>query len=600
MKPWRMLWRLVCYRPRLYLLDLGLGILFSVLLGLVPGFLLRLFFNLLSGTATVEIGTVEIGTVEIGLWAIVALFVASELARGVLMFAFVAVDITLLSHIRALLRKNLLAQVLRRPGAEPLPTTSGEAISRFRDDVFDVGFFLGGPQLIDFLAQGTFVVIAVTIMWQINWLITAGIILPLALIVLLTKLATARVQRYRAASRAATGRVTGALGTMFGAVQAIQVATVEERVISHFRQLNEVRRRETVRDRVFSAVLDAVFKNTTNVGMGVILLLAGEAIRDGTFTVGDFALFVFYLQWVTNAMNVLGRVLAGYKQVSVSLERMTTLLGDAPDASLVAYGPIYMREEPPPITMLAKRAGDHLQQLRVTNLSYRYPESRHGIQHVTFTIARGSFTVVTGRVGAGKTTLLRVLLGLLPKSTGVIEWNGALVHAPATFFVPPHSAYTPQTPRLTSESLRNNLLLGLSEEQVDLAAAIHRAVFDHDVVLLEAGLDTVVGPRGVKLSGGQVQRAAAARMFVRCPELLVFDDLSSALDVQTEQLLWERLFAQAGVTCLAVSHRRAALERADQIILMKDGAINGIGSLEQLLLENVEMQTLWKEGGHVK
>ena len=89
-------------------------------------------------------------------------------------------------------------------------------------------------------------------------------------------------------------------------------------------------------------------------------------------------------------------------------------------------------------------------------------------------------------------------------------------------------------------------------------------------------------------------------MFVRCPELLVFDDLSSALDVQTEQLLWEQLFAQAGVTCLAVSHRRAALERADQIILMKDGAINGIGSLEQLLLENVEMQTLWKEGGHVK
>lgn len=477
-------------------------------------------------------------------------------------------------------RVNLLRSLAEEPGpaAGRLPGAPGEAVSRFRDDVEELALVL--DVWLDISGALVSSALAVAVLVAIDPGAALAIAAPVALAALAAWRLGPRLRAWRRAAREATARVTGFIGDTFGAVSAVQSAGAEQAVHRRFVALNAARAVVGRRDQVGSELVRSLGYGTGEVAVGAALVVVAAALGRGDLSVGDVALFAAYAAVIAEVPKWVGRSLVYHRQADVSVDRLAELLRTPDRRAVVAPTPTHLRQGPPPLATPADGEGrDHpagpldepLEELRVEGLTVHHPGSGRGVEGVDLLVRRGELVVLTGPIGAGKTTVLRALLGLVAADGGTVRWNGALVPDPSVTLVPPRVAYLPQVPRLFSEPLADTILLGAPPDR--LGWALWAACLDEDVARLPAGTATDVGPRGLRLSGGQAQRVGLARALVRAPDLLVVDDLSSALDTETESRLWSRLAAGGFTTALVVSHRPHVLEAADRVVVLADGRV---------------------------
>ena len=508
------------------------------------------------------------------LYWLAAVLVVIEVGRMVVLQTAVLWWIRAWEYIRALCRFNMLSAQLANGGEEAgRPVSSaGEAVTRFRDDTEDIAML--SDTWIDVAGGLAFTVLALAILAAVDPLATAAMVVPMAAVGLVATFLGSKLRVAHRADREATADVTGLLGDVMSAATTIKVNRSEDAVLARTRQVMDVRRVTAVKVGLFSYTIRSFSQSTAEIGLGLVILVGLVSIQQGRIGAGELALFLSYGGWLGFLPRMLGLLVARSHQASVAFAGMSKLVAGEDAANVVAPRTIdYDRPARVRDTPRADSSGDRrpLERLEVVGLTARFAGG--GIEDASFTLDRGSFTVVTGPVGSGKSTLLRALLGLVWRvdSSGQVWWNGELITDRAAFMIPPQAAYIPQVPQLISDSLRDNILLGTSDDGA-LDAALATAAVAADVAEMVDGVETLIGPRGLRLSGGQRQRVATARALVQQPELLVLDDVSSALDVETELALWQNL-AATDTTVLAVSHRPVALERADQILHVEQGTV---------------------------
>ncbi len=522
-------------------------------------------------------------------WIAVIIFTA-EMARMLIVFYGGQIFILAWKLMQTLLQSNMLAGQMSSGGPDAArPATSiGEAISWFRDDPEDVANFI--DSWLDAFGGLVFTIISVLVLGALDWRATAIVLIPMATVAVVTKVVDDRVKRYRQADRRATAAFTASLNDVLAASTSINVNNASHSVVANLRTLADVRRSTSVKDRVLEDGIMAFASGSGDLAFGLLLVVSATAISTGDLSAPELAVFASYLAYLNFLPRMIGRMLARRKQAQVSYENMTRLVASGDRLSRARPLPSSMKqldELLPDASDLGSdlaadtKDGDPLEHLRIEGLSVSLGSEGEMVPvltDVSFEIEKGSFTVVTGAVGAGKSTLLHALIGVIwegddpmGRVEGSVRWNGEEIADRGAFMIPPRCAFLPQVPQLLSDSIADNISLTGASGNVQTALSL--AAVDRDIAEMAEGVDTLVGPRGLRLSGGQRQRVATARALVREADLIVLDDLSSALDVETELRLWRNL-RDAGFTILAVSHRPVALDVADQVLLVAGGSVS--------------------------
>jgi ATP-binding cassette subfamily B protein len=317
-----------------------------------------------------------------------------------------------------------------------------------------------------------------------------------------------------------------------------------------------------------------------SVAMAAMLMFAAYYVIEGTMTLGDFTLVNAFMFQLFLPLNFLGFVYREIKASMANIERMIDLLDEK--------------------TAVADSGKDVFQiiegKVELRNLNFGYKSERTILKGLNLTLEPGTTLALVGASGAGKSTITKLLFRFYDPQDGGIFIDGQNIRNVAQQSLRERLGIVPQDTVLFNDTLRYNLLYARPEAtEAELLEVVRMASLDGLLTLCPEGLDTLVGERGLKLSGGEKQRIAIARMLLKRPDVMVFDEATSSLDSHTERAIMSEIRRVAkGHTALIIAHRLSTIVDADQIAVLQDGQVLEQGTHADLLVLNGAYASLWQ------
>jgi len=397
-----------------------------------------------------------------------------------------------------------------------------------------------------------------------------------------------RTRFVRAANQADSSSNTRAVDSLLN-YETVKYFTNEEFEAQKYDQELKNWEQAKIKNRLSLFALNAGQALIIAIAMTSMLALAAHHVSHGLMTLGDFVLINAFMMQLFIPLNFLGFVYREIKGALANIENLFSLLAKVPK--------IVDKNNACELNIKSTNSGvDKQANVSFANISFAYDPKRPIIEGISFTIKAGQKVAVVGQSGAGKSTLVKLLFRFYDVNSGSITINDQDIRQVSQHSLRTHIGIVPQDTVLFNDSLFSNIRYGCpSASEDEVLAAIEHANLSEFVASLPEGTNTVVGERGLKLSGGEKQRVAIARTILKNPQILVFDEATSSLDSKSEQAILTAINDVAkNRTSLVIAHRLSTIVDSDNIIVMSHGKIVEQGDHKSLIALQGQYNHMWQ------
>lgn len=394
-----------------------------------------------------------------------------------------------------------------------------------------------------------------SVMANYSWELTLYSFIPIPFLVIILSKLEDRMVRYTDEKQKAVSDCNNVLEACFSGIRVIKTTLSENDQISKYKEVLEERVLKEKKFLKINQIVHFFSMFVNHAGKVIVLFIGSYYVVIDKISVGTLLLFVIYLERLVEPIWTLGFFYASSKQVFRYVDRIAET-EDSVKFNFNNSGVKFTRFD----------------SLKVSNLEYIFEDGVNGVKDINFALNRGDTLAVVGSIGSGKTTLLEILSGNIEPRNGSININdiplSEIDHASYATI----SGYVKQENLLFSDKILNNILLGDQFSDSEINDALVNSLVSEEVDKFPQKLETMLGQRGVSVSGGQKQRLSLARALIRTPELLFMDDVTAAMDAGTEMAFWKKFRSRfPETTSIIVTHREATAKQADSILVLKNG-----------------------------